>query len=295
MNCSAPLPPLTSTVSTSTPPSLRSVSSPGFQIIRSLPLWPKAWSSASPPVSVSLPPPPVSVSKPPLPRMVSLPRWPASVSLPAPPVSVSLPQPPDRFARGSAPFASLRVRVSAPATARDGDPDACWRPLGVPPLTGTAPPFTRMTPAALRLITMLLGWASPTTVRTPLAKVAVVAASATSATEAAPTTPAPATAPMRSRPRLRRRGVLEDEDIVVSVSSPRPMSGRPSGASTGSDGERFAYVALFTASRVDAPRDRRNGSHPFGTLGRTGSLACSAPRRPRCHRARRAADAGHRT
>ena len=36
------------------PPSFRSVSSPGFQIIRSLPLWPKAWSSASPPVRVSL-------------------------------------------------------------------------------------------------------------------------------------------------------------------------------------------------------------------------------------------------
>ena len=38
VNCSAPLPPLTSTVSVPAPPSLRSVSSPGFQIIRSLPL-----------------------------------------------------------------------------------------------------------------------------------------------------------------------------------------------------------------------------------------------------------------
>ena len=37
VNCSAPLPPLTSTVSVPSPPSLRSVSSPGFQIIRSLP------------------------------------------------------------------------------------------------------------------------------------------------------------------------------------------------------------------------------------------------------------------
>ena len=41
VNCSAPLPPLTSTVSVPSAPSLRSVSSPGFQIIRSLPPWPK--------------------------------------------------------------------------------------------------------------------------------------------------------------------------------------------------------------------------------------------------------------
>ena len=52
VNCSAPLPPLTSTVSVPAPPSLRSVSSPGFQIMWSSPLWPNAWSSASPPVSV---------------------------------------------------------------------------------------------------------------------------------------------------------------------------------------------------------------------------------------------------
>ena len=36
------------------PPSLRSVSSPGFQTMRSSPASPKTWSSASPPVSVSL-------------------------------------------------------------------------------------------------------------------------------------------------------------------------------------------------------------------------------------------------
>ena len=53
VNCSAPLPPLTSTVSMPAPPSLRSVSSPGFQIMRSSPASPKTWSSASPPVSVS--------------------------------------------------------------------------------------------------------------------------------------------------------------------------------------------------------------------------------------------------
>ena len=42
VNCSAPLPPLTSAVSVPAPPSFRSVSSPGFQTIRSSPLWPKA-------------------------------------------------------------------------------------------------------------------------------------------------------------------------------------------------------------------------------------------------------------
>ena len=73
VNCSAPLPPLTSTVSVPAPPSLRSVSSPGFQIIRSLPPWPKAWSSASPPVRVSFSVPPNSRSLPPLPSSVSLP------------------------------------------------------------------------------------------------------------------------------------------------------------------------------------------------------------------------------
>ena len=54
VKASAPLPPLTSTVSVPAPPSLRSVSSPGFQIMRSSPASPKTWSSASPPVSVSL-------------------------------------------------------------------------------------------------------------------------------------------------------------------------------------------------------------------------------------------------
>ena len=40
VNCSAPLPPLTSVVSLPAPPSCRSVSSPGFQIMRSSPPWP---------------------------------------------------------------------------------------------------------------------------------------------------------------------------------------------------------------------------------------------------------------
>ena len=101
-------------VSMPTPPSLRSVSSPGFQIIRSLPLCPKAWSSASPPVMVSFSLPPNSRSKPPRPRSVSLPAWPTSWSAPEPPVRVSLPAPPNRLAAGSAPLASLSVTTSSP-------------------------------------------------------------------------------------------------------------------------------------------------------------------------------------
>ena len=155
VNCSAPLPPLTSTVSTPPPPSLRSVSSPGFQIIRSLSLWPKAWSSASPPVRVSFSPPPNSRSVPPLPRSVSLPAWPNSWSAPAPPVRTSLPAPPNRFARGRAPFVSLRLITSLSPRPKTRI-SAVLATVGVPPPTGTAPPLTRMSPAALRLMSMLL-------------------------------------------------------------------------------------------------------------------------------------------
>ena len=45
----------------------------GVQTIRSLPAWPKAWSSASPPVRMSFSLPPVRMSNPPRPRSVSLP------------------------------------------------------------------------------------------------------------------------------------------------------------------------------------------------------------------------------
>jgi hypothetical protein len=55
LKTSVPLPPLISAVSMPAPPSNRSVSSPGFQIRRSSPPSPNIWSSASPPVSVSLP------------------------------------------------------------------------------------------------------------------------------------------------------------------------------------------------------------------------------------------------
>src|SRR5829696_4598767 len=82
---SLPLPPLTSAVSVSAPPSNRSVSSPGFQIMRSFPASPKTWSSPSPPVSTSLPSPPNRKSAPPLPKRMSLSPCPKSWSLPEPP------------------------------------------------------------------------------------------------------------------------------------------------------------------------------------------------------------------
>ena len=85
---SSPLPPLTSAVSMPSPPSNRSVSSPGFQIMRSSPASPNTWSSPrSPPVAAertSLPSPPSSVSLPKLPTIVSLPAPPSRVSWIAP-------------------------------------------------------------------------------------------------------------------------------------------------------------------------------------------------------------------
>ena len=48
--------------------------------------------------------------------------------------------------------------------------------VGVPPTTVTAPPFTRIFPAASRLITIVLSRQSPITVSTPELNVAVVAA-----------------------------------------------------------------------------------------------------------------------
>jgi hypothetical protein len=63
-----------------------------------------------------------------------------------------------------------------------------------PPATGTAPPFTRMFPAASRLTAIALLKLSPVTVSTPEAKPAVVAALAGTAVTAvmpmASTTPA---------------------------------------------------------------------------------------------------------
>jgi hypothetical protein len=175
VNCSAPLPPFTSTVSAPSPPSSRSVSSPGFQIIRSLPPWPKTWSSASPPVRVSLSPPPNRRSSPPFPSRVSLPACPKSWSAPEPPVSVSLSAPPNRLAAGRAPFASLRLTASAPPSPKTRISDVLAT-VGVPPPTAIEPPLTRILPAASRLIAIELPAPSPVTDSTPAWNVPVVAA-----------------------------------------------------------------------------------------------------------------------
>jgi hypothetical protein len=66
--------------------------------------------------------------------------------------------------------------------------------VGVPPVTATAPLFTRILPAASRLIVIVLLAVSPNTVRTPALNDAVVAARAgelaANDTAAASTTPA---------------------------------------------------------------------------------------------------------
>ena len=196
VNCSAPLPPLTSTVSVPAPPSLRSVSSPGFQTMRSFPLCPKAWSSASPPVRVSFSSPPKSRSKPPLPSWVSLPVCPNSWSLPEPPVSTSLPAPPNRFAFGSAPLTSLSVITSLPPCPKAWMSEVLAT-VGVPPATLTAPPLTRIWPAALRLIVIELSRLSPNTESVPALNVAVTAALAD--------TVVPASAPAESTATASRR------------------------------------------------------------------------------------------
>jgi len=228
VNCSAPLPPLTSTVSVSTPPSLRSVSSPGFQIMRSLPLSPNTWSSASPPVSVSFSLPPNRKSDPPLPSRVSLPLWPNSWSLPEPPVRTSLPAPPNRLARGSAPLTSLIVTVSLPPWPKTWMREVLAT-VGVPPATVMAPPLTRSLPAASRLTVMLLPALSPSTLSVPLLNVATVAALALTVVPAR--APTASRAEVSSRRARRRRPWVRLGPISYSfeggeVLSRTPDSGR---------------------------------------------------------------------
>jgi hypothetical protein len=85
--------------------------------------------------------------------------------------------------------------------------------VGVPPTTAIAPPFTRIPPAALRVITIELSALSPVTVSTPLLNVAVVAALAGPA--AAAMTPA-ASAVLASSPRAARRQALSRLAFMVS-------------------------------------------------------------------------------
>ena len=150
------------------------MSSPGFQIIRSSPSSPKTWSSASPPVNVSF-----SV----LPNSESVPPFPWSVGSALAEELVGARAPDERVVvgvaescpAGSAPLASLKVIASLPASASTRISEVLAT-VGVPPDTGTAPPFTRIVPAASRESTIELGAASPVTVNTPLKNDAVVAA-----------------------------------------------------------------------------------------------------------------------
>ena len=77
--------------------------------------------------------------------------------------------------------------------------------VGVPPTTVTAPPLTRIFPAASRLTAMLLSRVSPNTLSVPALKVAVTAAFAGAVVAAM--TPAASTLPASSRRVPRRRAV----------------------------------------------------------------------------------------
>ena len=90
----------------------------------------------------------------PLPSRVSSPAPPLRMSLPQPPVRVSLPSPPKRFAVGRAPLVSSRrfdrCRPSEDVNERGNG--NCGSSAGYP----TAPPLTRMSPAASRVTAMWL-------------------------------------------------------------------------------------------------------------------------------------------
>ena len=92
--------------------------------------------------------------------------------------------------------------------------------VGVPPTTATAPPLTRILPAALRLIAMLLAALSPDAVSTPLLNVAVVAALA--GLLVAPNTPAASATPVSRRSAVRRQLLVCPAVIVPPLESNRP-------------------------------------------------------------------------
>ena len=154
------------------------------------------WSSASPPMSVSISPPPNRRSLLPRPSRESLPAWPKSSSAPAPPVRASLSAPPNRRAAGSAPLVSLRLSTSLPASPKTRICEVLAT-VGVPPATVTPPLLTRIVPAASRLIWMSFAVLSPITVSTPALNVAVVAALAVTLVTAM--APAPIAVPASSR------------------------------------------------------------------------------------------------
>ena len=158
VNRSALPPPLTSTVSSPSSPSFRSVSSPGFQIIRSSPSSPKTWSSAPFGQRVVFGPAEQRVG-----AALSLERVGSALAeelvgaraL----MSASLLAPPKNCPAGSAPLASLKVIASLPASASTRISEVLAT-VGVPP-DWDRPPFTRIVPAASRESTIELGAASP--------------------------------------------------------------------------------------------------------------------------------------
>ena len=95
--------------------------------------------------------------------------------------------------------------------------------VGDPPTTGIEPLFTRIAPAALRLITIAFAAPSPTTVSTPEANVAVVAACADVPTP--PTAQAPTTVPASSRVATRRHPPSRPAFIVAPTATNRPAIG----------------------------------------------------------------------
>ena len=148
---SAPLPPLTSTVSMPSPPSLRSVPSPGFQIMRSLPASPKTWSS------------PVAAGQ----DVVAVAAEQQVVAALAEQGVVAGLAEEQVVARAAGERCRCRRRRrGSPAARRRWPRRARWcrcrpgrRPgsasvlatVAVPPAMGTAPPLTRILPAASRL------------------------------------------------------------------------------------------------------------------------------------------------
>ena len=120
---------------------------------------------------------------------------------------------------GSAPDAWLRVIVSLPPRPNTWI-RATLATVGVPPRTGTAPPLTRISPAALRLIWMLLSRLSPSTLSTPLDAENCAVTAALADWLRPKITPAPITPPTTSRRAKRHRRSARSLLTVSSWGSP---------------------------------------------------------------------------
>ena len=137
-----------------------------------------------------------------------------------------------RVVVGAAEEARLRQRPVdlaqrdhvVPGEPEDLDPDGVGHGRR-PPVTGIAPPFTRILPAASRLRTIELPVLSPVTVRIPELNVAVVAALAEAAVPRNTAAPS-ATATSKRRP--TRRGTLFRSFFIVRPPSGEPGSVKPS-------------------------------------------------------------------